>query len=91
MSTTTISKKHAIPSAGSGGVNFLRVLNSESIKFRTLMSTKLLLVLTFVAIVGVGVLSALVRWNYINQMVEVGRQGHKESADSTSTICRTPD
>jgi hypothetical protein len=41
------------------------------------MSTKILLVLTFVAIVGIGVLSALVRWNFINQMVEVGRQGHK--------------
>jgi ABC-type transport system involved in multi-copper enzyme maturation permease subunit len=79
MSTTTVSKKHAIPSAGSGGVTFLRVLNSESIKFRTLMSTKLLLVLTFVAIVGIGLLSALVRWNFINQMVEVGRQGHKET------------
>ncbi|WP_284982741.1 ABC transporter permease [Arthrobacter sp. efr-133-TYG-118] len=79
MSTTTVSKKHAIPSAGTGGVTFLRVLNSESIKFRTLMSTKLLLVLTFVAIVGIGLLSALVRWNFINQMVEVGRQGHKET------------
>ncbi|UKA62838.1 ABC transporter permease [Arthrobacter sp. FW306-04-A] len=80
MSTTTISKKHAVPSAGTSGVNFLRVLNSESIKFRTLMSTKLLLVLTFVAIVGIGVLSALVRWNVVNQMVTVGRQGHTVTA-----------
>ncbi|MBT8160941.1 MULTISPECIES: ABC transporter permease [Arthrobacter] len=79
MSTATVSKKHAGPSAGTHGVNFFRVLNSESIKFRTLMSTKLLMCLTFVAIVGIGFLSALVRWNFINQMVTVGRQGHKES------------
>ncbi|GAB3571213.1 ABC transporter permease subunit [Arthrobacter alkaliphilus] len=77
--STTVSENHAVPSAGTGGVTFLRVLNSEFIKFRTLMSTKILLVLTFVAIVGIGVLSALVRWNFINQLVVVGRQGHKET------------
>lgn len=79
MSTTTVGTNHAVPSAGTGGVTFLRVLNSEFIKFRTLMSTKILLVLTFVAIVGIGLLSALVRWNFINQLVVVGRQGHKET------------
>jgi hypothetical protein len=77
--STTVSENHAVPSAGTGGVTFLRVLNSEFIKFRTLMSTKILLVLTFVAIVGIGVLSALVRWNFINQLVVVGRQGHTET------------
>ncbi|MCA4133260.1 ABC transporter permease [Arthrobacter sp. M4] len=62
--------------AGNHGVNLLRVLNSEFLKFRTLMSTKLLVVLTLVAIVGVGWLSALVRWNIIDSMVKgLGRNG----------------
>ena len=68
--STTINKNHAVPSAGTSGVTFLRVLRCEWIKFRTLTSTKLLVLLTFVAIVGVGVLSALVRWNIINQLVD---------------------
>ncbi|MEZ2390988.1 ABC transporter permease [bacterium RCC_150] len=78
MSTTTLGRRASASSAGTTGVNFFRVLNSESIKFRTLMSTKLLLVLTFVAIVGVGFLSALVRWNFINAMA-TGPEGHAQT------------
>lgn len=47
--------------AGTSGVNFVQILNSEFIKFRTLLSTKLMVAATFVAIVGVGALTAWIR------------------------------
>lgn len=40
------------------GPSFLRVLNSEAIKFRTLLSTLILLAATVIVIVGVGALAA---------------------------------
>jgi len=40
------------------GPSFLRVLNSEAIKFRTLLSTLILLAATVIVIIGVGALAA---------------------------------
>ncbi|WP_343318828.1 ABC transporter permease [Arthrobacter sp. TMP15] len=55
MSTTTITAPHR--SVG-GSLTFAGVLRSEWIKFRSLLSTRLLLLFTFVAVVGVGTLVA---------------------------------
>ncbi|MDJ0316601.1 ABC transporter permease [Arthrobacter antibioticus] len=55
MSTTTITAPHR--SVG-GSLTFVGVLRSEWIKFRSLLSTRLLLLFTFVAVVGVGTLVA---------------------------------
>ncbi len=71
MSTTT-----APPSAAGGtGVTFLGVLRSEWIKFRSLRSTKLLLLFTFVAVVGVGAFAAWLRGMIVQQMMEFGANG----------------
>lgn len=51
-------------SAGSHGLSFLGVLRSESIKFWSLLSTKLLLLVTLVAMVGIGVLATLLRASF---------------------------
>ncbi|MHA7304394.1 ABC transporter permease [Arthrobacter sp. TMN-49] len=56
MSTTTIS---APQRAAGSSLNFAGVLRSEWIKFRSLTSTRLLLIFTFVAVVGVA---AIVAW-----------------------------
>ncbi|OFI36527.1 ABC transporter [Arthrobacter sp. SW1] len=58
MRTATVSRKAAASSAAGHGVNFLRVLDSEFIKFRTLMSTKILLACTALVMVGFAALSA---------------------------------
>lgn len=58
MSTTTISSPGR---AGHGSVTFAGVLRSEWIKFRSLRSTRLLLLFTFVAMVGVGAMAAWVQ------------------------------
>jgi len=81
MSSAALPTRAHASSAANHGVNFLRVLNSEFIKFRTLMSTKLLVIATLVAIVGVGVLSALVRWSVVRQLTEgLGPGGQKLTA-----------
>ncbi|WP_104111720.1 ABC transporter permease [Arthrobacter sp. N199823] len=55
MSTTTISS----PGRATGGsLTFAGVLRSEWIKFRSLLSTRLLLLFTFLAVVGVGAIAA---------------------------------
>jgi ABC-type transport system involved in multi-copper enzyme maturation permease subunit len=57
MSTSTLN--HPGAPAGIGpGPSFFRVLNSEFIKFRTLLSTLILLASTILVIVGFGALSA---------------------------------
>lgn len=57
MSTATLQRRE--PAAGIGpGPSFFRVLNSEFIKFRTLLSTLILLASTILVIVGFGALSA---------------------------------
>ncbi|UVJ39584.1 ABC transporter permease [Arthrobacter sp. CJ23] len=57
MSTTTLDRR-TFRNAVGPGPSFFRVLNSEFIKFRTLMSTLILLASTAVVMVGFGALSA---------------------------------
>ncbi|MGJ3190874.1 ABC transporter permease [Paenarthrobacter nitroguajacolicus] len=57
MSTTTVDRKSIRNSVGPGPA-FHRVLNSEFIKFRTLMSTLILLASTALVMVGFAALSA---------------------------------
>jgi ABC-2 type transport system permease protein len=68
MSTTTTSAAHVSP-AGSQGVTFLGVLRGEWIKFWSLMSTRLMLVFTLVAVVGVGTLAAWLRSQVIQELM----------------------
>ncbi|MHA7270881.1 ABC transporter permease [Arthrobacter sp. HLT1-20] len=69
MSTATIS---APQRAGRGSVTFTGVLRSEWIKFRSLRSTQLLLVFTFVAVVGVGALAAWLRGIFVDAIMGGG-------------------
>jgi hypothetical protein len=59
MSTSTTARSRTSRAASPGpGPSFFRVLNSEFIKFRTLLSTLILLASTAVVMVGFGALSA---------------------------------
>jgi ABC-2 type transport system permease protein len=65
MSSTTLKSEASVRGARTGngtspgpGPSFLRVLNSEFIKFRTLLSTLILLGSTVLVVVGFGALSA---------------------------------
>ncbi|NYE95962.1 hypothetical protein FHU41_002212 [Psychromicrobium silvestre] len=57
MTTQTLPTAHR-PAAGTHGVNFGGVLKSEIIKFWSLLSTKLLLIVSLVVIVGIGAFEA---------------------------------
>jgi ABC-2 type transport system permease protein len=61
-------------SAGSRGVTFGGVLRSEWIKLWSLMSTRILLALTLAAIVGVGALTVLIRYTYLDEMIRNARE-----------------
>ena len=61
-------------SAGSRGVTFGGVLRSEWIKLWSLMSTRILLLLTLAAIVGVGALTVLIRYTYLDEMIRSARE-----------------
>jgi len=67
MSTTTASARPARASGSS--LTFMGVLRGEWIKFRSLMSTKLLLIFTLVAVVGVGALAAWLRGQVIHEFM----------------------
>ncbi|MFC8303537.1 ABC transporter permease [Specibacter sp. NPDC057265] len=58
MSTTMTSPPRR---ASGGAVTFAGVLRSEWIKFRSLLSTRLLLIFTFVAVVGVAAMAAWIQ------------------------------
>ena len=60
-------------SAGSRGVTFGGVLRSEWIKLWSLTSTRILLGLTLVAIVGVGALAVLIRYTFLDEAVRSAR------------------
>lgn len=60
-------------SAGTRGVTFGGVLRSEWIKLWSLMSTRILLLLTLVAIVGVGALAVLIRYTFLDEMIRNAR------------------
>ncbi|MCU6481104.1 ABC transporter permease [Arthrobacter sp. A2-55] len=70
MSTTTIPSPSA--AAGGTGLTFSGVLRSEWIKFRSLRSTQLLLLFTFVAMVGVGTFAAWARGKAVERFMELG-------------------
>ncbi|MDR6416690.1 ABC transporter permease subunit [Pseudarthrobacter sulfonivorans] len=59
--------------AGTRGVTFTGVLRSEWIKLWSLMSTRILLLLTLVAIVGVGALAVLIRFSFLDEMTRQAR------------------
>ncbi|MEE2524434.1 ABC transporter permease subunit [Pseudarthrobacter sp. J75] len=87
MTTTTARRAStagtpAASPAGTRGVTFGGILKSEWIKLWTLLSTKLLLAATLVAIVGVGALTVLLRYMIMDQMAQM-------AADSGQTL--TPD
>lgn len=74
MSTQTATTAPARSTAGSRGVTFGGVLRSEWIKLWSLMSTRILLLLTLVAIVGVGALAVLIRYTYLDEMIRNARE-----------------
>ncbi|MGO2539983.1 ABC transporter permease [Specibacter sp. AOP5-B1-6] len=69
MSTTTISAPHR--SVG-GSLTFAGVVRSEWIKFRSLLSTRLLLLFTFLAVVGVGAMAAWVQAMSLETIMKYG-------------------
>lgn len=74
MTTQTHTPAAAVrTSAGTHGVTFGGVLRSEWIKLWSLMSTRILLLLTLVAIIGVGALAVLIRYTYLDEMVRRAR------------------
>jgi len=84
--------RHATaPGHESGRPNFLRVLNSERIKFLSLLSTRILLLCAVVLLVGFAALQA---WG-IGQFATAARNGgtpgpRGEALDTTSAILHLP-
>ncbi len=74
MTTMTETQASRVRStAGTRGVTFSGVLRSEWIKLWSLMSTRILLLLTLVAIVGVGALAVLIRFSFLDEMTRQAR------------------
>ncbi|MDQ0680807.1 ABC-2 type transport system permease protein [Arthrobacter pascens] len=73
MTTMTETRTTARSTAGSRGVSFTGVLRSEWIKLWSLMSTRILLVLTLAAIIGVGALAVLIRFSYLDSVARTAR------------------
>lgn len=74
MTTMTDTQTSRVRStAGTKGVTFAGVLRSEWIKLFSLMSTRILLLLTLVAIVGVGALAVLIRFSVLDSMAQQAR------------------
>lgn len=71
MSTIT-NAAPAHVAAGGAHLSFGGVLRSEWIKFRSLLSTQLLLIFTFLAIVGVGTLAAWMRATVVDSIITYG-------------------
>jgi hypothetical protein len=82
MTSMTETRTHTRSTAGSGGVTFVGVLRSEWIKLWSLMSTRILLLLTLVAIIGIGGLAVLIRYSYLQERI-------RRAADQGQTM--TPD
>lgn len=72
----TSAKRSGNGTSSGPGPSFLRVLNSEFIKFRTLLSTLILLGSTIVVIVGIGALAA---WG-IGQALQASGSNPQRSA-----------
>ncbi|BAS06586.1 hypothetical protein AHiyo4_00080 [Arthrobacter sp. Hiyo4] len=74
MTTMTETQTSLVRStAGTKGVTFAGVLRSEWIKLFSLMSTRILLLLTLVAIIGVGALAVLIRFSFLDEMARQAR------------------
>jgi ABC-2 type transport system permease protein len=74
MTTMTDTQTSRVrTTAGTKGVTFGGVLRSEWIKLFSLMSTRILLLLTLVAIVGVGTLAVLIRFSFLDEMTRRAR------------------
>lgn len=74
MTTMTDTQTSRVrTTAGTKGVTFGGVLRSEWIKLFSLMSTRILLFLTLVAIVGVGALAVLIRFSFLDEMARRAR------------------
>lgn len=74
---STMTETRSVParsSAGTRGVTFGGVLRSEWIKLWSLMSTRILLGLTLVAIVGVGSLAVLIRYTFLDEAVRSAKE-----------------
>ncbi len=85
MSTTTISSPSR--AAGGTGLSFAGILRSEWIKFRSLRSTQLLLLFTFLAVVGVGSMTAWVQALSLDGIMQHGMgMGAPGSPESTMTL-----
>ena len=75
MTTMTDTQTSRVRStAGTKGVTFTGVLRSEWIKLWSLMSTRILLLLTLLAIVGVGALAVLIRFTFLDEMSRQARE-----------------
>ncbi|SDX00700.1 hypothetical protein SAMN04487917_104183 [Arthrobacter sp. yr096] len=72
MSTLTENRTNAPAHASAGvrGVTFGGVVKSEWIKLRSLTSTVILLAVTLIATVGVGALAVLIRFTFLDQMIQ---------------------
>jgi ABC-2 type transport system permease protein len=61
-------------SAGTKGVSFGGVLRSEWIKLWSLLSTRILLLMTLAAIIGIGALAVLIRYTYLEETARSARE-----------------
>ncbi|NKX55610.1 ABC transporter permease [Arthrobacter mobilis] len=80
MSTTALQSPRTGMKAArpAGGVNFLRALHAEWIKFTTLRSTWILLATTLAAMVGIGLLGA---WGVATALEQAADSGRDPGAD----------
>lgn len=86
MSHATATAPGRVSSAGNHGLSFVGVLRSEFIKFWSLLSTKLLLVVTFVAMVGIGALAAWLRATAFTEMTKSFTGPNGEAVSSGVTL-----
>ncbi|CAM3265698.1 ABC-2 family transporter protein [Arthrobacter ulcerisalmonis] len=86
MSTSTdTTAPQTRAAAARHGLTFGGVLRSEWIKLWTLMSTRILLLLTLLATVGVGTLTILVRFSILDQMAKSAREQGLEPSSGMLT------
>lgn len=82
MSTATSSAPTRAAAKSNVGLSFGGILRSEWIKFRSLRSTQILLLVTFLAMVGIGSLAAFLRSTIIQQIVEFGSDSRNGAVTS---------
>lgn len=91
MSTSTDTTAPSTRAAAAQhGLTFGGVLRSEWIKLWTLMSTRILLLLTLILTVGVGTLTVLVRFSILDQMAKSAREQGVEPSSGMLTESMPP-